>query len=181
MKQIPNIVTGIRILLALTLLFTKPLSFAFTLIYLSAGISDVTDGFLARKMNVTSKSGALLDSAADVILIFVLLAMIIPYFTWPVWVICWIALIIIIRLSSLLIGFFKYRSFAFLRTYANKITGLALFCFPLLYRLWDLKVTAIVLCCLATVSAIEELLINTASNVLNRDTTSILALLQKQR
>ena len=181
MKQIPNIVTGIRIILSLTLLFIEPLSVAFILIYLLAGISDMLDGVLARKMHVTSKLGALLDSVADATLIFVLLAIIIPYFIWPAWVICWIALIVIIRLSSLLIGFFKYRAFAFLHTYANKITGLALFCFPLLYWLWGLNVMAIVLCCLATISAIEELLINATSNTLNRDITSIFAVSQNQK
>lgn len=181
MKHIPNIITVIRIILSLALFLVEPLSVAFVLIYLLTGASDMLDGFLARKMKAVSKLGAILDSAADSIFIFVLLMIFISYFIWPAWVIFWIALIAVIRIFSLTIGFFKYRTPAFLHTYANKITGVAIFCFPLLYLLWGLNVTAIVLCCLASISALEDLSINFTSKTLNLNITSIFAISQNHK
>lgn len=175
MKKIPNIITVIRIVLSFMLLFFEPLSVGFLLIYILAGVSDMADGFLARKIKSTNKFGATLDSIADAVFVFVLLFVFIPYFEWETWIICWVAVIVIVRLSSLLIGFLKYRQFAFLHTYANKVTGLVLFGFPLWYMLFGLTATSIILCSVATVSAIEELIINITSSTLKRDITSIFA------
>lgn len=162
------------------LLFFKPLSAFFLLICFLAGFSDILDGFIARKMNFTSKLGAALDSIADAIFIFVLLGIFLSYFHWPGWSVLWVTVIAIIRFASLLIGFIKYRTFAFLHTYANKSNGLALFCFPFLYHICGLNVTAFLLCCFSTISALEELFINAASKILNRDVASIFTSSTKQ-
>ena len=179
-RIIPNSITGIRILLSLVLLFIEPLSGPFILIYVLCGISDMLDGFIARKTKSASKFGAMLDSIADATFVFVLLIIFIPYFIWPPWAIIWIAFIIMIRLSSLLIGFLKYRALAFLHTYTNKFSGLVMFCFPLIYRLLGLNVTAVALCCIASISAIEELSINNTSITLNRNITSIFQALRNR-
>ena len=60
-----------------------------------------------------------------------------------------------------------------MHTYANKAAGAALFCFPLLYRLLGLAVTASILCCIASLSALEELLIVIRSKELDRNTTGL--------
>lgn len=175
MKNIPDIITAIRIVLSFMLLFFEPLSTDFLLIYIFAGVSDMLDGFLARKIKNTNKFGATLDSIADAVFAFVLLFIFIPYFQWETWIICWVVLITLLRLVSLLIGFLRFRQFAFLHTYANKLTGLALFGFPLWYMFFGLTGTAIILCIIATISAIEELIINIKSSTLKRDITSIFA------
>ena len=41
-------------------------SVVFWLIYGFCGISDIADGWLARKLNCVTKTGALLDSVADI-------------------------------------------------------------------------------------------------------------------
>ena len=181
MNKIPNIITAIRIVLSFMLLFLKPLSAIFILIYILAGVSDMLDGFLARKIKSTNKFGATLDSIADAVFAFVLLFIFIPYFQWETWIICWVVLITMVRLVSLLIGFLRFRQFAFLHTYANKITGLVLFGFPLWYMLFGLTGTAIILCIIATISAIEELIINSKSSTLKRDITSIFAALNRYK
>lgn len=69
MKNVPNEITIFRILLSISLFFIKPFSSLFLVIYLLCGFSDMIDGYIARKMNATSKLGAILDSIADVVFI----------------------------------------------------------------------------------------------------------------
>lgn len=86
----------------------------------------------------------------------------------------WIGIIILMRLSSLLIGVIKYRALAFLHTYSNKMTGFLLFCFPFIHYMFDLNVTVCILCGVATLSAVEEILINIISDELSRNIKSII-------
>ncbi|WP_342261770.1 CDP-alcohol phosphatidyltransferase family protein [Alphaproteobacteria bacterium endosymbiont of Tiliacea citrago] len=66
-KLIPNILSYSRIILTLIIdvfLYKKSIKLAVFCIFL-ASISDFFDGFLARKLNTTSKYGANLDLIAD--------------------------------------------------------------------------------------------------------------------
>lgn len=62
MKWIPNVLSVIRILLSVSLLTLMPATVLFWCIYGLGGLSDMADGYLARKMNAASKTGAALDS-----------------------------------------------------------------------------------------------------------------------
>lgn len=179
MKQIPNFITLVRIFCGLILLFIKPATLVFFAIYLLGGLSDILDGFLARKMNIATKLGAALDSIADFVFIAVLMIVFIPLIAWPSWLIIWIITIVIVRFFSLVTGLIKYGALAFLHTYTNKLTGLALFAFPFFYYFLGLSITGVLLCSVATISAIEELFINLSSATLNRNITSILKLNKK--
>ena len=67
MKHIPNILTAIRILLVPVFLYfilTGEYTTA-AAIFIAAGITDGIDGFIARRYNVRTELGALLDPAAD--------------------------------------------------------------------------------------------------------------------
>ncbi|MEN6315401.1 MAG: CDP-alcohol phosphatidyltransferase family protein [Clostridiaceae bacterium] len=173
-KAIPNLLTLLRILGAAALLFLAPLKPPFLTVYAFCGFSDILDGFLARRWQVSSAVGALLDSIADFLLTAVLLYVFIPYFSWPEWILIWIASVALIRCSALSVCWVRFRQFAFLHTVSNKITGIALFCFPIFLWLLGLNVTAGILCGLASISALEELLIQIVSKPLNRDIPSIL-------
>lgn len=65
MNHLPNILTTSRLILAPLLLFLQPMSGWFWLLYSYCFVSDLVDGLLARRMNLTSEVGALLDSFAD--------------------------------------------------------------------------------------------------------------------
>jgi len=56
MKTIPNCISFSRIIFSLILVFIKPLSVAFYAIYIICGLSDIMDGFIARKTGTTSIS-----------------------------------------------------------------------------------------------------------------------------
>jgi len=137
------------------------------------GISDVLDGYIARKLNASSKFGQVLDSVSDLIFICIVLSIFIPIANLPLWIIYWIVIIAVIRLISITFGFAKYHQLAFLHTYANKATGIILFFFPFLFSVFGKEITAIIICCVASISASEELLINLTSKTLHRDRVSI--------
>ncbi|GLC80410.1 CDP-alcohol phosphatidyltransferase family protein [Lacrimispora brassicae] len=176
MKNIPNWITLTRILGTVALLAIKPFSGQFLIIYVLCGISDVLDGMIARKMNMVSKKGQILDSIADAFMVTVLLLIFVPAFELPLWGIYWIILIAAIRLTSLGIGFIRYKQLAFLHTYGNKATGIALFCFPFLYIGLGLYPTTVLVCFIASISAVEELIINGVSKKLCRDIKSIFSI-----
>lgn len=176
MKNIPNLITIARIAGTMVLVAIEPFSELFLIVYFLCGISDVLDGILARRMNLVSKTGQILDSIADFFMITVLLCLLMFNFKLPLWSICWVVIIAAVRLASLGVGFIRYKQLTFLHTYANKLTGIALFCFPFLYVGLGLSKTAILVCILASVSAIEELMINTVSKELSRDIKSIFSL-----
>ena len=56
----------------------------------------------------------------------------------------------------------------------NKLTGFLLFGFPLLFHWFGFVVTSNVISAVATISAVEELLIHRKENKLNRDISSIM-------
>lgn len=169
MKHIPNFITFIRILGSFFLLLTEPFSKLFCIIYVICGMSDILDGYIARKIKATSKAGQVMDSIADMIFIVTVLIIMIPIIKIPFWALYWIVAIAIIRIISLFIGFIKYNSFSSLHTYANKVTGGILFCFPIIYMLLGLLIASFLIVSIASISAIEELTINITSKKLNRD------------
>ena len=71
MKQLPNILTAARLLAApyiLYLLWTG--SYRTALVWFSiAGITDVLDGFLSRRLHAVSRIGSLLDPIADKVML----------------------------------------------------------------------------------------------------------------
>ena len=174
-KYVASIITIGRIIGAFVLLLTKPLSALFFAVYTLCCVSDILDGYVARKTKSTSKSGEVLDSVADLIFIAIILVIFIPLLAWDNWAVYWLGMIALTRLLSLGIGFTKYCAVSFLHTYANKITGIALVCFPVLYWIFGMTVTVITLCGVASLSALEELTIIMHSKKLNRNIKSIFA------
>ncbi len=158
-QKIPNLLTLLRMALGVSLLFLPLLSDWFLFVYLLAGLSDVLDGFLARRWGVESLFGARLDSAADFLLCAVLLVRFIPAYDWPRWAILWVVGIALVRLASLLVSLLRFKKAAFLHTIANKMTGFLLLCFPFFLRYVGLNITTFFLCVLASLSALEELML----------------------
>ena len=69
---------------------------------------------------------------------------------------------------------FKYHEFTALHTWANKLAGIVLFATPILYWLFRLVLTGIIVCVVAMASACEELIIIIKSKELNRNCKGIL-------
>jgi len=174
-KSVANYISISRIFLVITLAFIKPLSITFMAIYIICGISDVLDGYIARKTDTRSELGGKLDSVADLIMVVVLIIILYPIINLTVQIIIWIVIIGIIRIVSMGVVFVKYKTFGILHTYGNKITGLVLFTIPLLLAFVKSDVTMYIICGVASISAIEELIIHLLSNELQINKKSVFA------
>ncbi len=170
MKWIANVISIARIFLILTLFLIRPLSVGFFVIYIICGISDMLDGYVARKLGIQSKFGEKLDSVADLIMVTVLIIILYPIINMSLTITYWIVGIVIIRILSMIILFIKYKTFGILHTIGNKVTGLMLFLFPIIIQS---EVLIYLLCITASISAIEELFIHILSKEFNGNQKSI--------
>lgn len=89
--NIPNSLTTLRIFLIPVYLyffysnFQNNILFA-GLVFILAGISDVLDGYIARKYDMTSKFGAVLDPVADKLMTFTILISFTTKGIIPIWI-----------------------------------------------------------------------------------------------
>jgi phosphatidylglycerophosphate synthase len=170
-----NGITFARMVMVLALLFVQPLGIVFFCIYLACGISDVLDGYIARKCGTVSNLGGKFDSVADLLMILVVGFLLYPYLGQVLQreIVAWAIVISIIRLLSLLVVQAKYKTFEILHTYGNKATGLLLFVFPFFLPLGHAIEFAYIICVVASLAAIEELIIHLSSRSLQTDKKSI--------
>lgn len=169
-KNIANIITILRIILSIVLLKTEVFSNLFFIIYIVCGLSDFLDGYIARKMNLTSEFGSRLDSIADICFVISTSVIMLPIINIPKYIVLWVVVIAIIRITSIIIVIYKYNTFFILHTYGNKISGFMLFCFPLFYNLANISLFTSMICVVASISAIEEVMIHIFSKELKKDT-----------
>ena len=152
--RIPNIISALRILGAIGLLFFYPASAAFWVIYGFCGISDMLDGYLARKLHAESKTGAVLDSVADICFVACCTIRLIPVLHIPTWLWIWAGVIVAIKIVSQISALIVCKRFCFPHTKANKLTGLLLFLsVPAVF--WSIVPLAIV-AGVATFAAVQE-------------------------
>lgn len=154
MKHIPNTITAFRFLGAACLLFYNPAAVAFWVIYGMCGVSDMLDGYLARKLNAESKTGAVLDSVADFCFVACCAIRLIPVVQIPTWLWIWAGVIVAIKVVNQVSALIVCKGFRFPHTPANKLTGLLLFLFvPTVF--WSIAPIAIV-AGVATFASVQE-------------------------
>ena len=116
----------------------------------------MVDGTIARKRNSVSEFGARLDTTSDFIFFAVTLIKLMPVIHIPKWIWVWIAVIAIIKIFNVILGFAYTKKLISLHTVMNKITGLLLFLLPLALQFIEIKYSLIAVCIIATISAIQE-------------------------
>lgn len=151
-----NLITCFRILASAALLFCQPLSPAFYVLYIVAGISDMVDGPVARRTGTAGDFGAKLDTAADFLFMAVCLYKLLPVLDVPLWLWAWIALIALIKAVNVISGFMVQKRFVTLHTTMNKAAGALLFLLPLTFPYIELIYTSVVVCAMATFAAVQE-------------------------
>ena len=155
MKSV-NIITGSRIILSLPLLFIPLSSVWFYILYLFCGFTDMIDGTIARRTNAVSEFGSKLDTVADFVLVVVCLIKLLPMIHIPIWLWIWIGAIAAIKTANIVWGLVHKKTFVSLHTVLNKFTGFALFLPPLTLTFIEPTYTVLVICCLATIAAMQE-------------------------
>ena len=156
MKHLPNLITVLRLLGALGLLFFDVGSVAFWVIYLTCGLSDMADGFLARKLHCESKTGALLDSLADLAFVVSSCIKLIPVLALSHWLWFWGAAILVIKVINQISAIVMYKKCRFPHTIANKAAGLLLFVGVPLTLFLESVVPMAIIAVVATFAAVQE-------------------------
>lgn len=151
-----NLITGLRIVFSVVLLFCPVFSPAFYALYIAAGVTDMIDGAVARKTGTVSEFGAKLDTTADFVLVVVCLIKLLPAIHVPAWLVIWIAVIAVIKAINLVSGYVMRKEMVVLHTKMNKVTGLLLFVLPLTFTFLDLKYSGAAVSAVATFAAIQE-------------------------
>lgn len=151
-----NIITGIRVLASIALLFCPVFTPAFYFWYLAAGISDIADGAAARKTNTVSEFGSRLDTAADLIFAAICCIKLLPLLCIPTWVYYCTAIIAIIRIGNILSGLIIHKKLTAVHSAINKTAGCLCFILPFTVQFIDIKYSAAVICTVAAAAAIHE-------------------------
>lgn len=155
-----NVLTGIRILCGILILFFPAFSKWFMLFYLVGAFTDAIDGTVARKMGTASGFGAKFDTVADFIFTLGVIYKIIRALYVPLWLIIWIVVIILIKVACHLAGYIKYHELRTMHSLLNKVCGVCIFFVPLFigydYARQAKALVVIALCIFATIAAIVE-------------------------
>ena len=178
MKHLPNSLSSLRMVGAVVLLLcdvvgttlalpssvtTRPspsefgwlsLLRPFWVLYALCGISDIADGWLARKLKCVTRTGALLDSLADICFVACCAWKLLPKLELPQWLWLWAGVIVAIKVVNQLSAVWVHGRFCFPHTLANKWTGFLLFiAAPMTF--WSIIPITIV-ASVATFAAIQE-------------------------
>ena len=151
-----NAISIIRIPASIALLFCRAFSPAFYVFYIAAGLSDMLDGFVARKTDTVSKLGTRLDTIADFVFVVVCLIKLLPVLSVPAWLYAWIGIIALIKVVNIVSGFAVQKRFVAVHSVMNKATGALLFLLPLTIPAAPLNYSAVIVCAAAMFAAIQE-------------------------
>ncbi|MDO4813206.1 MAG: CDP-alcohol phosphatidyltransferase family protein [Eubacteriales bacterium] len=155
--MIANCVTVSRMLFSLAMILFPPSSVPFEVLYVLCGLTDVLDGFLARKLHTESTTGERLDSIADLFFAVVYAIKILPFLNIPLWMWIWVAIIGAVKITSILIASTKAHRLLIEHSFGNKLTGLLLYLLPLSVCAAAVKYGATLICAVATGTVIKEM------------------------
>ena len=156
MKHLPNAITALRFLGAISLLFLGVKSCAFWFVYSACGFSDMADGYVARKLHCDCKTGAVLDSMADLVFVACCCWKLIPVLVLPKWLWIWAEAIVAIKVINQVCALVICKKCVFPHTIANKVTGVLLFVGVPLTLFMESIVPMIVIAAVATFAAVQE-------------------------
>ena len=129
MKHVPNTLTTLRIVLSPFMLFTANYIALFSAILTVAGATDVLDGYFARKYDVESRLGVILEMIADpaYFICACVAALIATKYRMTRPVAIYIAILLLIRIVNIFIGKLRFNVWNMMHLYSLKLIGAALF------------------------------------------------------
>lgn len=165
-KNIPNIITAVRIIGAVVMIFIEPLTHLFFVFYFLCGLSDAADGIAARALKAQSDLGSRLDSVADLSFYAVMFIKIFPRMLEVLELYIWLIGItaLLIRLMSYVLVAVKYRRFSSLHTIPNKTAGLMVFLIPFFLATNLGSYYCLIAAIVSNIAAIHELILHLSNN-----------------
>ena len=128
----------------------------FWVLYVIAGLTDMLDGFLARRWGMESKFGARLDSLSDFVFVLVVGYKLFPYLKMPATLWMMIGLIALVKTVNAICSYVVRHRIDYLHTKANKLTGFLLFVGMMMIGQSYFITTAWMIACIALFAAIQE-------------------------
>jgi len=156
MKNVANYISVSRIIMSIILFVTVTFSTSFYIIYIYCGLSDMLDGFIARKSKNESEIGAILDSVADIVFAIVAMIKILPMLNLTNGIFIWIVCIVFIKIVNVICSYIYYKEIVLPHTIPNKITGFILFIVPFIIVNTNPIIFEIIICSIATFAAVLE-------------------------
>ncbi|MFT8323423.1 MAG: CDP-alcohol phosphatidyltransferase family protein [Bacillus sp. (in: firmicutes)] len=161
MKMLPNILSVLRILLSFLLLMLGTLEpEVFITLYALCGITDIADGYVARKLKVETTLGAKLDSVGDIV--FWAVVLVVFFFLSDIYVsntvLFFVVVVALVRLFNVIMTKAKFKQWGILHTLGNKAAGFALYtAIPLAIAFAHIpSPLVVVVIAIALASAVEE-------------------------
>ena len=179
-KRLPDLISCLRIALSIALLFLTDKPILFATVYFLCGISDVLDGYLARRLSAETTFGSKLESAGDFVFYLVCLRVLLTFADRGEGgiILACITIIVAMRAINLVITKMRFNQWCIMHTIGNKLTGFALF---LMLPVWVLANgiifwSSIAVGVMAGLSALEEAVILLKSETYDTNRRSIVIL-----
>ena len=157
---IPNIISISRIILSPLMYFLWGNRVLLFLLLIVIGLTDVFDGYIARKLKQQTLLGAWLDSIADFVFFisFIVFASIYES-AYIVKLQYFIGIIILLKVFSGITGLIKFKQPGFLHTIGNKIAGTVIIIGICIFVLFDNTIVVEIGLYVSILSALEEFLV----------------------
>jgi CDP-diacylglycerol--glycerol-3-phosphate 3-phosphatidyltransferase len=176
MKNIPNILSVFRLILAPVLLYPAWLGQKniFIILLLIALLTDALDGFIARKFKATSAAGAKLDSMGDMAVY-----VIIPVCVWWLWPeiikreAVYVAMAVCGYFFPLVAGVVKFHKIPSYHTYGAKAAAVVMSVAMLFLFLTEFNLLFRIASVFQAIVALEEIAITIKLSELKSDVKSI--------
>lgn len=147
-----------RIVFACVLLFSKPFSTLFFVMFSLCAVSDVLDGLFARALHAQSDRGGRLDTFVDAVtLIFTVWALssavVFPIFVWIT-----VGVIAAVKLCAAAITYCKTKNFTIPHSVLNILAGLTLAICVYLLAFFDVYEVCLAGCIVTAAAALSDLI-----------------------
>lgn len=182
MSKIPNIITSLRIILSLVLLFfCHEVTPFFICIFLIAMLTDFLDGFLARKLGACSENGAMLDTVADLLLdanlikiVFTMRVMTQALTTWMITALC-------VGAISPIINFIKHKKLFFIHSLPCKACMWALLGIPFAIHYGFISIYLVFTLSLISFAMVELVILSIILNSPDPDAKSVYSVIKENK
>lgn len=159
-SHIPNALSVLRIVSCLLYFVIGDSLACFALVTVLIGLTDVLDGYLARKLRCQSELGALLDSLGDAAFFVSLLIYLTVYKGDLLWTRRGVlAAAVLIKLLPLGISLARNRKLLFIHTWLNKASGMVVLAGIAVLILFSMPAAIDVIAWTVSLAALEESLI----------------------
>jgi len=129
MKHIPNILSVLRIPLSISLLFMTASPVLYIPTYFVCGLTDVMDGYLARRFHWETKFGAKIDSIGDFVMLGSVFSSI--FFVMKIklerYMLLMISAVATLKATNLVLTRIKFKQWNAIHTIAGKLFNIPLF------------------------------------------------------